>query len=297
MAGNDMLLQDAFLDARPTSDGWYRAACPFCEQDGHSDKKHSLALRVDNGWYQCWRCGSKGFAKNLQQVEEWEDEPAPNGPPIDRRQLVPESPPSEAPLIALPDGYIELGVDPGLTALSLSRARAYLVKRGIPSGVWREARIGAVTSGYYGRRVVIPIFNGGNCYGWVARTWGDADLKYLYPKGMKRSQILYNQDALYEDTTRPLLVVEGVFDALNLWPDAVAVLGKPAGEHLRMLCQTSRHIAVALDSDARSESEALAMSLNLHSKRAGFVELPVGSDPAELPAAWVKRKAATCLEV
>tara|TARA_R100000152_G_C6571355_1_gene38554 strand:- start:128 stop:469 length:342 start_codon:yes stop_codon:yes gene_type:complete len=102
---------------------------------------------------------------------------------------------------------------------------------------------------------------------------------------------MFNQDALYVPTTDPVFVVEGIFDALALWPDAVAVLGKPAREHVQILLETDRPIAVALDADARADSLALTMQLKLYSKRSCFIELPCGKDPADLPDNWIREQA------
>jgi hypothetical protein len=197
----------------------------------------------------------------------------------------------DRPTLPLPEGFIALGAEPGLSALVCTPARNYLTQRGVHETIWREANIGAVVHGYYGRRIIVPVMTGQKCYGWVARSWGNADRKYLYPKGMKRSLIMFNQDALYVDTTDPIFVVEGVFDALKHWPDAVAVLGKPAKQHLTLLLESSRPIAVALDADARADSIALTMQLKLYSKHACFIELPCGTDPAELPSDWLREKA------
>ena len=292
MQNNDEFLRLAFSDAKPTSDGWYRAPCPFCEHEGHADTKASLALRLDNGWYQCWRCNSKGFAKSLvhdiESDHPWSGAPSSSSGSISARSgFTPDPKPGRAPL-PLPDGYIPLGEEPGISSLACAPARAYLEGRGVCAEICRQAKIGTVLSGYYARRIVVPITAGGTCYGWVARSWGKADRKYLYPKGMKRSLLMFNQDVLHAETSEPVVVVEGIFDALKLWPNAVAVLGKPAKTHLGMLLETTRPIAVALDADAQSDSLALTFQLQLHSKNATFIELPPGRYPGDLPADWLK---------
>ena len=270
---NDALIAAAFSEARPTTDGWSRTVCPFCEVAGHRDKKASLAVRWDNGWYQCWRCGEKGFAKvDLDTVEKPQISPQP----VDKADL------------ELPEDYTSLGVEPGKSAYIFRGARDYLYRRGIPEQVWYEANIGACVNGYYRFRLIFPVTVGGEVRGFVARTWvNNVDRKYLYPRGMSRGSLLFNHDALYKEEDTPLIVVEGVFDALNLWPNAVAVLGKPSKQHVALLRDTKRSLVIALDPDARDEGWALAMQLQLHGKTAKFLDLPAGQDPADTDPQWI----------
>ena len=136
----------------------------------------------------------------------------------------------------------------------------------------------------------MPIYVSGQCRGWVARDWTDlAASPYLYPKGMQRAHILFNQDAVSVDTDEPLVVVEGVFDALKLWPNAVAVLGKPAKNHVGILRETTRPIVVALDADAKDDGWALATELFLNGNNSHFLELPPGEDPGSVDLNWLKK--------
>ena len=89
--------------------------------------------------------------------------------------------------------------------------------------------------------------------GWVARACDSrASRKYLNAPGMSLGGVgaLFNEAALAEVTDEPALVVEGPFDALAYWPQAVAVLGKPTEPQMLTLLRAVRPVVVVLDGDA-----------------------------------------------
>jgi DNA primase len=196
-----------------------------------------------------------------------------------------------------------LWCEPGKSALTFQEARDYLLRRGFPPTIWEHANIGAVPDGFYGGRIVVPIEADDpdrTWLGWVARDYtGQADRKYLYPKGMLRGSILYQHRVLHVVTDEPAILVEGVFDALPYPDHAVAGLGKPSKWHVEALAEAKRPIAVALDGDAWREAEALALRLQLRGCRAGFVHLPPKQDPCELARAhgpgWLIEQARQCV--
>jgi hypothetical protein len=112
---------------------------------------------------------------------------------------------------------------------------------------------------------------------------------------MQRAKFLYNQAALYVETDAPVLIVEGVFDALPYWPHAVACLGKPGEVHRWLMTEAKRPIAVVLDGDAWEEgwglSEWLRTEVNVP---VGFVRLPPCTDPGSVDPAWLREEAKQC---
>jgi DNA primase len=99
---------------------------------------------------------------------------------------------------------------------------------------------------------------------------------------------LFNKSELFIDTPAPIFVVEGVFDALALYPHAVAVLGKPTTAQENIIAKTKRPICVALDGDAWQEGWAFAMRLRVRGRTAHPLKLPPCEDPATLGLAWLK---------
>lgn len=260
---------------------WRRGVCRAClHRTGKADRRGSFSVHVGSGFFHCFKCGVRG---RLDGYEGWEPTDEEEAAALAAREA------SRKP----PEGYEELARGSAAEAFAYRKARAYLEGRGLTDRrVWREAHVGATLEGQYAKRVIVPLLTpDGEWAGYVARDWtGNARIPYLYPENMDRQQ-LYNHRALLEPSERPVLVVEGVMDALALWPDAVAVLGKPSDPQVWALADCGRPVAVCLDGDAWREGEELAMRLQLEGQRAGNVRLPPKKDPDEVERQWLLEEA------
>jgi hypothetical protein len=259
-------VERALPGARASGTGWWRVNCPLCvARTGKPDRKGALAVNVRHGVYQCWKCQAHGRISPGQGV------------PDDDVALPDE-------VMEPPEGFVALAGD---DSMALGPARAYAATR-CPPDLWAATGIGACYSGRYAGCVVVPIHGGDQTtwLGWVGRSLGKKG-RYTYPKGMHRGEALYRGWVLQEETDVPALVVEGVFDAIHLWPDAVAVLGKASEVQMEALSLARRPVVVVLDGDAWLEGYAMALRLKLYGCRAGHVHLPPKTDPDEVPRAWL----------
>jgi hypothetical protein len=292
------LIVRTFAGCAPS--GWHRKPCPRCEDiDGKLDYKMSLGFNASTGGYNCFRCGmqgrlSKHWRKKLD-LDEFDGELEPDEK-IDQDEV-----PVEAP-----DGFMPLFEEPGASACVFDAARDYLVRskaekgRGMDPGTARAMAIGASVGGRLAGRVIVPIPNYASpekpLRGWVARDYvGYSVLPYRYPKGMSRDGLLYNEPALWVESVDPVFVVEGVFDAAPLWPDAVACMGKPLESHLEKLKGAKRPVVICLDGDAWEEAWAWSMTMRHLGKRAGSVRLPPRTDPDEVIREHLRRVARQAL--
>jgi hypothetical protein len=279
------LIDEALLTVRHVSGkGWARVNCPFCvDRAGKDDRTQCLAISMETGWYRCWRCEAKGRVNVPEHM----------------RVVGAVNTPVEVHGVDPPDGFIPLYDGQGATAICAEPAREYLARRGLAPGMWAEAGIGCCVGGHYGGRVVVPVLDpAGMWIGWVGRAWNKrAAKKYLNAPGMSLGGAgrLYNERALDGDRLTPVAVVEGVFDSLALWPDAVAVLGKPTEEQLKTLLSSRRPVAVVLDGDAWEQSEMTALWLRFCGQRAGFVKLPPCVDPDEVPRKLLMDAIGACI--
>jgi hypothetical protein len=278
-------VMEAISGKRPNAGNWVRTRCPLClAMVGTPDRHGALSANLESGYWHCFRCGSRGWLKDPPdrdaQMAQAAGRPVTAGPP---------------------EGYEVLT---GCRALSAAPANNYLAyrrrkSRGNPRPeVVEAAQVGVCLSGPYFGRIIVPMLaaDGATWLGWIGRAWrDDVDLKYRCSDGLDRGN-LYNAAAIGEQTTEPVLVVEGIFDALALWPDAVAVLGKPTPDQLDMLAASPRPVVMALDGDAWEEGWALAHVLKLKGQRAGAIRLPPGQDPDEVDPAWLREEARLCLE-
>lgn len=224
-----------------------------------------------------------------------------------------------------PPGFVALGMEPARSSLSCREPLDYLRRRGVSDFVVTEAQIGAVFEGerMHEGRIFVPILDSDNrtWRGWSARLWDRPksedpwdDLlglndpapvalgrkrwtppKYLYPSGMDRAHLLYNSAALDDLTDEPLLLVEGVFDALPYYPQAVAFLGKPSEEQVERLMRSERPLVACLDGDAWQIGEMLSMRLRFAGRTAGWVKLPPKEDPGTVDPSWLLTEAERAL--
>jgi len=278
-------VEEAVAAMRANSSGYVRINCPFCpEVYGKEDRKRCLSVSTTTGRLRCFRCATRGRIDVGN-----EDGPQPTEKPRESKVQGP------------PEGFMELSLEPALSALSCDPARAYLRSRGlVDEAVWEAARLGCCIDGRLSGRVVMPILSpADDWWGWVSRAWTKkADRPYLNAPGMELSArgLFYNQAALERDTDQPVLVMEGAFDALAYWPDAIAVLGKPTRAQACTLRDTPRPVVIVLDGDAWEEAEMLAMTLRLDGKHAGWVRLPPCTDPDEVDKDWLYSQAHESLD-
>lgn len=282
--------------------GWIRTNCPFClDKTGKDDRKGSIGLNLSTGGYNCFKCGTTGMLPEDMRDEIEYLPPAERGPFVAEKKDPPELPEQFHPLWH----GTNVGADWLEPAVSYMRSRGE--KRpegGLLDQVVAEAFIGAAVSGRQANRVIIPLpdyerfdlWDMRSWRGWVSRDYSVWNAKrlgltpplvtrpYLYCKNLNRDGYLYNEPALWVETDRPVYVVEGTLDALALWPDAVAVLGKPLESQIAKLVAAHRPVVIALDGDAWEEGWALGMKVRFMrpDRRAGSLKLPPRIDPDEI---------------
>lgn len=266
----------AVLGGRPTQRGWIRRNCPICEMvKGTADRKRSFGYHVISRRFECFRCGGSGRLKD--------DPDDYSGYAVDEQAAM-------APVLEPPEGFHELGSDVGRSSVVLAEAWAYLLRpveqggRGLTEEQVVRFKLGACATGKYGGRIIIPVLSKDGAWLWfVGRTWQKtSDKPYLYPSG-GRGGVMFNHEAIHVPTDQPVAVVEGSFDAIGMFPHAVAVLGSPSDANILALEEAARPVVFVLDGDAHEQAWTYAMRLRLAGKRAGTVKLPPRVDPDEIP--------------
>ena len=85
-----------------------------------------------------------------------------------------------------------------------------------------------------------------------------------------------------------MFVVEGVFDAIPMWPDGIAALGKVTGEQFTLLCASRRPVVFIPDGDAWRAGDGLMLALRAAGVDAGCIRLPPRVDPDEIPVGTLR---------
>lgn len=280
--------------AHKTRTGW-RTSCPFCERDGHRDRKTSLSILGDGRWW-CYRCSTKGKLR---------DAPDPNA---DAQRVIQHT--KDGPKVFDPPEYfVELADDDSIT---FGPARRYLLGRGIDRLTMKRFGIGACYDGRWHGRVIVPIRvegAGDAWFGWVGRLWtkpnadaqGVSGLKYLYPPEMSRDRLLFNADVMHCSQLKnvPAMLVEGAFDCFPFPAHAFASLGKLGRMQVDMIVENcTRPLAVVLDGDAWREAHAFVLTLRFDSgfdHTVGSVRLPPRTDPDEVDKEELLEACQECL--
>lgn len=167
-------------------------------------------------------------------------------------------------------------------------ALEYVLKRGIDPSVIQAC--GAMYSPYgeYGRRIILPWYDGGELAGFSARSIDNNDYvrKMLRPKGSKQDLFLYNPTGKSLKRSRVFLT-EGEFSSLALacmGYHACAIFGSYLHPGQINLLIEADEVVFVLDGDSAGRAETLRAAQRLR----GFVpeiricDLPEGKDPADI---------------
>lgn len=255
-----------------------RVNCPLCADRGKPslDRDRSMAFYPASGFYKCFRCRAMGVVDGVGTVQVTT--------PLDGR-----------PCMEL-EGVAYLRNEDTRRSMHAAPAMQYLRKRKIPERVWSEANLAVGVTGEFANRIVVPLVGtDGKLWGAVGRAWERDPLPYRTMEGMQRDR-LFNDAALDVATRRPVLVVEGIFDALPFYPHAVACLGKPSPPQVDRLAASRRPIVVCLDGDAWRDAEVLMLKLRLRGVEVEFLRLPGGTDPNDLDPEDLTAQAANLIE-
>jgi|TARA_R100000908_G_scaffold64820_1_gene50168 hypothetical protein len=145
--------------------------------------------------------------------------------------------------------------------LGSNRALDYLYNRGIEKNEILRWKIGYCEKGKYGGRVIIPSFNAdGDVNYFIARSYVGHNRRYLNPPCGR--DIIFNE--LSVDWDEPLILVEGVFDAIVAGDNAVPILGSTLRTESLLFQAIAAHdtpVYLALDPDAEKKARWIIMSM------------------------------------
>jgi DNA primase len=265
-----------------TSKGNYAFKCPFCT---HHKPKLEVNLRTtdkrENFWH-CWICGAKG--KTLLSL--FKKIKAPTNKIAELNILViPENTKSiELSTLQLPKEFISLinSIEDRVAQIEAKHALKFLKQRGLKQDDIIKYNIGFCKDGKYGGRVIIPSYNEDRKLNYfIARDYkGETPQKYKNPPVAAKDVIGFE---LYINWDAPIILVEGMFDALTIKRNVIPLFGKAIhGKLMEKLVKASvDRIYIALDNDARRDALKQAEMLMSYGKEVYMVEME-GKDANEI---------------
>jgi len=277
-----ILLESVLGSGSKTSKGNYAFKCPFCQH--HKNKLEINCVtneKSENPWH-CWVCEVKG--KTIKSLLKQLDSP-PNKIAELNMIIVPTY--TEQKIkndIALPKEFISLvDIDnlDRVTSLEAKRAIRFLKKRNITHEDIVKYNIGFCYDGPYKDRVIIPSYDeNGNINYFIARAFIDGIQKYKNPPINAKSAIGWE---LYINWDAPIILCEGMFDALTIKRNVIPLFGKIIHEKLmkKLVRSTVNRIYIALDPDAIKNALKYAQELMTYGKEVYLVELD-GKDASDI---------------
>jgi DNA primase len=187
-------------------------------------------------------------------------------------------------VISLPKEFISLiSIDKldKVTSLEARRALRFLKKRGITQEDIVKYNIGFCYDGPYKNRVIIPSYDeNGSINYFIARAFIDEMTKYKNPPTDAKSAIGLE---LFINWDAPIILLEGMFDALTVKRNVIPLFGKIIHEKLlaKLVRSTVNRIYIALDPDAIKNALKHAEMLMSYGKEVYLVELD-GKDANEI---------------
>ena len=238
----------------------YQFACPMC-----NDTKEHMGADLKKGVVHCFKCGyanttlkfimeieSVNFTEAYRIIAKYgkvthlKGHRAESGVPRFKSKAI---------------GYVSLRkMDKKSPTRSL--AMIYLFSRGITSGIVYNYRLGVSTREDLLGRVIVPCFENRKFVYYVARKFMGSGPKYKNPSRenfeMGKKDVLFNIDGAARSSK--VVIVEGVFDAMAVGANAVAILGSKISNEqvLKLLEVNPKEISVYLDADAPDKAYEVA---------------------------------------
>lgn len=274
------LVNSVMGSGKATARNNYAYHCPFCH---HHKPKMEVNLTENregkNPWH-CWACDVRGttiyslFKQLKVDVSKFTELKSlvKTSKSISETQVISN--------VSLPDEYIDLNnVD--TSDIMARHALAYLKNRHISKYDILKYNIGYCKEGLYKNMIIIPTYDvDGRLNYFTARSFEkEPYVKYRNPSASR--DIIPNEHLI--NWNIPIILCEGLFDAMAIKRNAIPLLGKNIQSSLMKKIVTSvvDKIYIALDRDAIKQALKFCERLMAEGKEVYLVDLQ-DKDPSEM---------------
>jgi|TARA_R100000030_G_scaffold16647_1_gene11142 DNA primase len=241
--------------------------------------KPKLQINVKTGKWHCWVSNNGGhnlfqLFKKLKATQEQFDELSELFKDVRRYKKVKE----EKKICQLPKEFKSLLNKED--TITKRHALAHLKKRKIDKKTILRYNIGYCESGLYENRIVVPSYDSdGNLNYFIARNIFDGGMKYKNPP-VSKDVVGFD---LFINWDEPIVLCEGVFDAIAVRRNAIPLFGKtiPKSVMKKIFEKRVERIYILLDSDAYWDSIEMTDILMRNGIDVNFIKLEE-KDPSEI---------------
>lgn len=288
------ILLKAIGDYKKQGGNEYYFYCPYCK---HHKKK--LAINLEKNAFHCWVCDSRG--KNIRRLlkdhanwhilSEWDRYTEQDSLNLEEQIFDSlDSGQVRENIFSLPKEY--RFIDLKKRNKDEVDTYNYLIRRGVDSFDMAYWKIGHSSEKKFARRVFFPSFNSeGQINFYIARSIEDEDRFPRYLKADIKQDFIFNE--LFIDWNRPIYLVEGVFDAIKIGPNAIPILGSTLRKSSRLfkkIIAKDTEVYIGLDSDAKQKELQIIKDLIGHDIQVRKINTSGYEDIGEMPKKEVRRR-------
>jgi len=234
--------------------------CPKCQKSAKHSNKKKLSISLETGVYHCWVCESKG--KNIAYLAKFicihkvtlDGLCKAFGSIGENKEDLKEE------IIALPSDFKLLCTDNSRIS---NMAKNYLLSRGLTFEDIVKYKVGTSNEYKFINRVIFPSFDKDlNLNFFLARTY-DKNQKITYRNcKFSKKEIVFNENFI--NWNKPMVLVEGVFDAIKAKSNVCCMLGSWIDDGyllFQKIVKNKTPIILAPDPDARHKAQKIAKNL------------------------------------
>lgn len=257
------LIVSIFGEGSTSGDGKDIAVfCPICKKSPKSKKKRKLSISIETGIYHCWVCESKG--KSLAKLIKYE---IPNFKDLEKvreffgSEITEGEAAEEEVRLTLPEDFRLVTVE---NVRSSRIIKKYLFNRGMTEEDLYRFKVGFSEEFGFENRAIFPSLDEDlNLNFYVTRSV-DEKVKFAKYRNCDASKkdIIFNEHLI--NWKKPVIIVEGIFDAVKAGPNSIPVLGSWIDMNhqvFKKLVQNNSDVLLGFDPDAREKEMKVAKNL------------------------------------
>ncbi len=215
--------------------------------------KRKLQINTQTGKWHCWvsNVGGRNFFQLFKKVSATKEQFDELVELVGENKFYKVKEEDKKNIVKLPDDFKPLWN--GNDGIVKRHALTYLYKRGITDEDIIKYNIGYCDSGLYSNRIIVPSYDSnGRLNFFVGRDFYSSNMKY---KNSPTSKDIIGFD-IFINWDEPIILCEGVFDAMAFKRNAIPLFGKTVPKSLqkKIIEFGVKTLYLALDNDAMSDT-------------------------------------------